>query len=437
MASTIAIIVVVAIGLAWTSSAAARAPREERSVLWAAFALHALCVAGLIAITSGFYGSGDIDMYGFFGRILAQLIWDDPTHYVPETLALLLQREVDLPIAVVGAGSSTGSMSAFAGLLMALLGGSFTAMNGFLGLIAFIAKVTLYRSVRESIPPLVRRQALAACTLIPSVAFWSAGIVKESIAMTALCFLISGVVTLSSRRLIVGALQLAPAITALSLIRPFALLALAIAGAAWFYARRSIRQRGELTIRPFYLLILGLATMFTVAMFGELFPQFALETMADQLASRQEIWELTVGGSGVRIVDAPERSLAGQLSYAPIALFSAVFRPVIFEVKNVMMLVNALETTALTWLFASSILQSGQGRWWKAVTTSPLAVFCVVFVCVFGIGVGLATANLGSLSRYRMPILPFFSLTTLIASSPATVANRLRSSAPIGVRRSR
>jgi hypothetical protein len=414
MAGSIAVVVVFASAFAWVVSAASRAPKDERAILWAAFVLHALSVVALIVVTAGFYGSGDIDMYGFFGGILAQLIWDDPAKYAGEVFALLLQRDADLPIVVVGAGSSTGTMSALAGLLMALLGGSFAAVNGLLGWVALAAKLRLYRTLRTAVPESLRRRALACCLLIPSVAFWSAGIVKESIAMTALCLLLSGASAVAARRFVAGILRLVPSVVALALVRPFAILCLAAAGAAWFYARRSVIRRGKLTVRPGYLVLSGVLTAASVVVFGELFPQFALESMADQLASRQETWELTAGGSAYQIVDAPERSLAGQLAYAPVALLSAVFRPVIFEVKNIMMLVNAIETTALTWLFVRSIVQGGAVRWWRAVSSSPLAVFCGVFVIVFGVGVGLATANLGSLSRYRMPLLPFFALFAMV-----------------------
>jgi hypothetical protein len=44
----------------------------------------------------------------------------------------------------------------------------------------------------------------------------------------------------------------------------------------------------------------------------------------------------------------------------------------------------------------------------------PFLVFCVVFVITFGIAVGLTSTNLGTLSRYRSPILPFFAVLLLV-----------------------
>jgi hypothetical protein len=48
----------------------------------------------------------------------------------------------------------------------------------------------------------------------------------------------------------------------------------------------------------------------------------------------------------------------------------------------------------------------------------PFLVFCVVFVIAFGIAVGLTSTNLGTLSRYRSPLLPFFVVLLLVLGKP-------------------
>jgi len=41
-----------------------------------------------------------------------------------------------------------------------------------------------------------------------------------------------------------------------------------------------------------------------------------------------------------------------------------------------------------------------------------------VFVMAFGIAVGLASSNLGTLSRYRSPLVPFFVVLLLVLGKP-------------------
>ena len=73
-----------------------------------------------------------------------------------------------------------------------------------------------------------------------------------------------------------------------------------------------------------------------------------------------------------------------------------------------MMFLNALETSALLFLTLRLLIRGGISRVSQAVLSSPLLVFCLVFTIVMGTAVGLASTNLGSLSRYRMPFMPFF-----------------------------
>ena len=46
----------------------------------------------------------------------------------------------------------------------------------------------------------------------------------------------------------------------------------------------------------------------------------------------------------------------------------------------------------------------------QSLINYPSLSFCLVFTIVFGIGVGITSGNFGSLVRYRIPFLPFFSI---------------------------
>jgi hypothetical protein len=44
----------------------------------------------------------------------------------------------------------------------------------------------------------------------------------------------------------------------------------------------------------------------------------------------------------------------------------------------------------------------------ELVWRNPLLRFALCFTVLFGTGVGLATTNMGTLSRYRIPLMPLF-----------------------------
>jgi hypothetical protein len=82
------------------------------------------------------------------------------------------------------------------------------------------------------------------------------------------------------------------------------------------------------------------------------------------------------------------------------------------------MLINAVETTTFTYAVGRTLIGQSWQVTWRRLSSSPLLMFCLVFSLTMGVGVGLATTNLGTLSRYRMPLVPFFAALVLITSVP-------------------
>jgi hypothetical protein len=99
--------------------------------------------------------------------------------------------------------------------------------------------------------------------------------------------------------------------------------------------------------------------------------------------------------------------MAGQLLFAPLALLTALFRPLFFEARNPPMAISAVETTMLVMFIARSAFQKGVARLWRDTRRSPALMLALTFVLTFAVAVGLSSTNLGTLSRYRVPMLPF------------------------------
>jgi hypothetical protein len=66
----------------------------------------------------------------------------------------------------------------------------------------------------------------------------------------------------------------------------------------------------------------------------------------------------------------------------------------------------------------------------QRVRQSPALMFCAVFVMTFGVAVGLSTLNLGTLSRYRIPMMPFFFVLLLVLHRAASVESATIAPAP-------
>jgi hypothetical protein len=111
--------------------------------------------------------------------------------------------------------------------------------------------------------------------------------------------------------------------------------------------------------------------------------------------------------------DGSARTIAGQMAFAPLALVSSLYRPFLFEASSLQVAINALETAVLLALTLRAFAVNGVAGTFGRIWQSPLLAHCLIFAAIFGTAVGLGTTNLGTLSRYRMPLVPFFAFALL------------------------
>jgi hypothetical protein len=273
----------------------------------------------------------------------------------------------------------------------------------------------MYIALRTSFREEVHLRVLVACLLVPSVVYWSSGLLKESVAMAGIGWVILGMQQMLRRRFLRGAVSMVVGAVPIALMKPYVLVAFSVSAAVWYYWNR-LKSKGRASVLSHPLrLAIGLTLgIGGVMLLGQMFPRFAFDTLGEQLALQQELCLTVSGGSTFVAVGSTQSTMAGQLVYAPQALVASLFRPFIFEVNNVQMLINALETTALTYLFVRVVWKERWKRLMGHLSASPVLMFFLSFSVVFGIPVGLGTNNLGTLSRYRMPLVPFFAGLVLV-----------------------
>jgi hypothetical protein len=97
-------------------------------------------------------------------------------------------------------------------------------------------------------------------------------------------------------------------------------------------------------------------------------------------------------------------------SKAPAAIMAGLFRPFLWDVRNPVMLLAALENTAFIILVFVILWRTGLVKVWKIAFDEPLVIFSLSFAIAFAFAVGIATANFGALVRLKIPLLPFLSV---------------------------
>lgn len=228
-----------------------------------------------------------------------------------------------------------------------------------------------------------------------------------------------------------GAVALGLGAIPIGVIKPYILFPMLICGGVWFYWYRSLVTRGRVAIlqQPMYLILAGLISVGGVQALSVVFPEFGVENIAEEAAGLQQMGQRVRGGSHYAIAAGPTRSLAGQLLIAPIGLIFALFRPLPFDVRNAVILLNAIEMMVLIGLWWVMLRRRPWRQTVRIVFASPVLVFCVAFCIIFGAAVGASSTNIGTLSRYRVPMMPLYALVLLVLSMRSAPAGR-RAAAP-------
>ena len=382
--------------------------RWEKRLMSYALLAHFGGALALLAVYLYYYGSGDLVRYHRVGGLIASHLSADFGNVAPRVLALLMGTGGE-ELGAHGAGTSTGSMVAVAAILSFLLGDSLLASSTLIASGAFFGKLAIYSVLRRELSHDFHRPALIGALLVPSAVFWSGSLLKESVVMSFLGALIWGGYTLAAtRRKAVGAVTFAIGIVGCALFKAYLLVPAAVAAMVWLYVRRANRSKA-MGAKPAYLILAAGAMLGLLLLIGNFNPRYDVFRAEKQLVEEAETMGASEGGSNYTLLTSDSGSgTVNLLVTAPFAIFTALLRPAIVEARNPLSLVNGLETLVLTIMLIQVLRRRGFRATIAIIRKSPTLSFCAVFTLLLALGVGFATTNMGTLSRYRMPLIPFF-----------------------------
>jgi hypothetical protein len=312
-------------------------------------------------------------------------------------------------------------MQGIATLLGYLLNNSLYAECLAMGGATTFAMAAIYRVLRQEMPNVAWSRLCVGCLLLPSAIYWSSGLLKEPVALTGLGLMVHGGYSVVARRRYIGLLWLAIGIVLVALLKGYLLPPFGLATGVWVFVRGAKRRGSDIFSNSRNLIIgVALAASATIVV-GALVPRFAPENLVDEAAKLQEVGARVRGGSTYSLAGA-EDLRTNRLSLLPLALATVLFRPAIFEARSALMLFNSLETTTLMVLWVVMLARRGLVGALRAVVNEPGFTFCATFVLGLAVGVGLTTTNLGTLSRYRMPLMPFYAVLLLGLAAPRVAA---------------
>jgi len=285
--------------------------------------------------------------------------------------------------------------------------------------VSFLGSWLLFLTFYSLKPHLHQRFAIATL-FIPTVIFWGSGILKDSITMACI-----GAATFVVYRVFIKrdfkpfhVVILIVSLYGLLIIKIYILMTFLPALILWIFLYYYVK------INPLMLRILAAPFVFSGALAvgffaiqkaGEDNPKYSLETIAQTAKITAYDIRFYTGkdaGSGYTLGEL-DGTWSSMLLLMPAAVNVTLFRPYLWEVKNLLMLLSSLESTAFLILTLFAIVKI-RGRW-TVITHDPTIIFCLVFGITFAFAVGVSTYNFGTLMRYKIPVMPFYLSAIVLA----------------------
>lgn len=309
----------------------------------------------------------------------------------------------------------------FTTILDLLTFSSYSATAVLFAVISFVGSWLLFQTFYPAYSGSHRGLAIS-CFFIPSVFFWGSGIFKDTLTLTALSvatfylhsFFIRGRISW------VAILAIVISFWVIYSIKIYILLCFLPAAIIWIFSSRLSHIKStviRILLIPFVIVVVGLLGYYAVQKVAEDNPKYNLSRIAETAritAYDIRYWTGKDAGSGYSLGEL-DGSIESLIRHAPQAVVVSLFRPYLWEVENPLMTLSALEGLILLIFTVSIVILSGLrilkyfGR--------PDILFCLVFSIMFAFAVGVSTFNFGTLSRYKIPALPYYGLAlTLIYS---------------------
>ena len=379
-------------------------------------------VSAFISIYLYYYGGGDTNVYFQSSKAVGNLL----LHDFSKGFAVLFNTdsyenslssfnyETGFPNSKYFADKNTFLICRLSAPLCLLGVKSFLITSFLTSVFSYIGIWKFYRLVNILYPG--HSKALAYIILfMPSLIFWGGGIMKDSYMLGATCWVTYSFfyVFIARRKIFWNVCFLILNVVMILNCKPYILISL-IPGFLFWVNNSYLKNIRNTIIRvlvfpALILIFIGSGALIFNRLSASMGGYGSIEGAIRKAQITQDdlLREYHYGGNNYKL-DRIDGSISGLLSSAPLATFTALFRPLPWEVGSPTMVVSAIENTVLLLFVIYFLIRIGPFRFFRITFNDPFLVYCLIFSLFFAFGVGIAGTNFGALVRYKIPLMPFF-----------------------------
>lgn len=321
------------------------------------------------------------------------------------------------PIAFLEFGQGTQNIQALVGLLSNITE-SYSAHKV---IFSYVGLIAVYIFYRVTIICLGRDRivALYALGLLPSLMFWSSILGKDPIVLLGISIYCYGVAGLLVRQKVSMLVYVAVGLFIATSIRIW----LGVIFVTPLIVTYVMVSRASVVMKVIFLLIAIPGFMIALQNFSG---NFNLENTRDLVTRTDQIATSWAIGGSAQQIEGGFKSISSMIAFIPYGSFTALFRPLPFEIMNPFGIMAGLENAFILSLFAIGLMRSGFG--W---ISHPILFWAVATLVVWSAAYGFASyQNLGTAFRFRAQVVPILFLLGLFL----TYGHRLGSLGYVGMK---
>jgi hypothetical protein len=384
-------------------------PSFLRKFFWPALILKLTAGVCLGLVYTFYYSAGDTFNYFNDGVKLANLAKVDLATFIN----FLWSSDDSFPIwsELIYRQPRAMFLSKFTSFFCLITANNYWIISFYFSMIVFLCAWLLVKKIVD-LYPAAKVAVIISFLFFPTIVFWTSGIIKESIAMASLFFLIFVFLKIWNKEKVYIREWLLTLIFLwllwnlkyyyLAILLPVALTTLAL--------RLILSKIGSLNLY-FRIALWLLIFMMPLSAISILHPNFYPERFLEVIVSSYNEYGAISSPEDLIRYNSLEPTLRSVLQNMPVALLSGLFRPFILEAHTVLQFLVSLENLLLIALFISALTNIKRLiRSRHRILLFSLVIYTVL-LCTF---LALSTPNFGTLSRYRVGFLPFFLLLLTI-----------------------
>jgi hypothetical protein len=402
-----------------------------RKYYYSAFYFKVFCVFAYSIVTSYYFGGGDTALYyqgiqdmraalsedfRHFGEIIGTKNLDDTNPLSPFFLYDNYENDI-----------TYNYMRAASNFFVPRIGiiPSLVFLNSYLCIcfcfmmFALGGAIRLFKTFYYYYPE-ARRELALAILFLPSVGFWSSGLLKDTICFGCVGFILYGCLNLLIRKRKIAGSLFWVGISGYLLysIKTYIFLVLLLAISIWIFAEtnRLIKDKTLRQIFAFMTFTIGVAAGYFMVQYftsQETLKQYQLDNLVSA-AENQRYNYLQVDLQSEQKTSYYSINASNPFLLVVNSIAATFFRPLPWEIRSAAAVLSAAEALAFILLTANLFFRKGLSAPFREISKDPRLLMSFIFALVFAVGVGAATANFGTLSRYKIPSMPFYMLTILM-----------------------